>query len=149
MFNEDTRVKIPALVHLTRLGYQYISRQDVKKQSDPETNILTEIFAEQIKKLNPDIKDDSQINRLLQDIKLELDYDDLGREFFKRLTNKSGEIKLIDLDNFNNNVFHITTEQTCKNTEDEFRPDITFCIVFAGLFGGYREDLVVVIIEVN
>jgi type I restriction enzyme R subunit len=25
-FNEDSRVKIPALLHLTRLGYQYSAR---------------------------------------------------------------------------------------------------------------------------
>ena len=24
-FNEDTRVKIPAILHLTRLGYEYVS----------------------------------------------------------------------------------------------------------------------------
>lgn len=128
MFNEDTRVKLPALAHLTRLGYKYISRSETKQQSDPETNILKNIFRESIQKLNPSITDPQAIDRLLEDIKLELNYDDLGREFFKRLMGKSGEIKLIDLDNFNNNVFHITTEQTCKNNEDEFRPDITFFV---------------------
>ena len=85
MFNEDSRVKIPALVHLTRLGYKYISRSDVKAQADPDTNILKDVFSEQIKRLNPNIDNESSIERLLQDIKLELDYDDLGREFFKRL----------------------------------------------------------------
>lgn len=128
MFNEDTRVKIPALVHLTRLGYKYISRPDVRAQADPETNILKDIFTEQILKLNPHIKDKSQVERLLQDIKLELDYDDLGREFFKRLKGINSEIKLIDFDNFSNNVFHVTTELTCKNGEDEFRPDVVIFV---------------------
>jgi len=27
-FNEDTRVKIPAILHLTQLGYDYISSSD-------------------------------------------------------------------------------------------------------------------------
>lgn len=27
-FNENSRVKIPALVHLTRLGYTYVSVKD-------------------------------------------------------------------------------------------------------------------------
>ena len=40
-FNENTRVKLPALVHLTRLGYKYLSQKpDSFKQSlIPETNI--------------------------------------------------------------------------------------------------------------
>lgn len=128
MFNEDSRVKIPALVHLTRLGYEYISRHDAFAQTDPETNILKDVFIEQILKLNPEIQDRTQAERLLQDIKLELDYDDLGREFFKRLKGINSEIKLIDFDNFNNNVFHVTTELTCKNGEDEFRPDVVIFV---------------------
>ena len=128
MFNEDTRVKIPALVHLTRLGYKYISPVNVREQADPETNILRDIFAEQIFKLNPEIQDKSQVERLIQDIKLELDYDNLGREFFKRLKGINSDTKLIDFDNFNNNVFHVTTELVCKNGEDEFRPDIAIFV---------------------
>ena len=56
-----------------------------------------------------------------------MDYEDLGREFFKALTATSG-IKLIDFKNFYNNSFHVTTELTCKNGDEEFRPDITVLI---------------------
>jgi type I restriction enzyme R subunit len=28
IYNEDSRVKIPALIHLTRLGYKYFSLKD-------------------------------------------------------------------------------------------------------------------------
>ncbi len=41
-FNEDTRVKIPAIITLTRLGYKYLSLKDAKW--DEETNIFTDIF---------------------------------------------------------------------------------------------------------
>src|SRR5699024_5042952 len=37
-------------------------------------------------------------------------------------------IKLIDFQDFSNNAFHVTTELTCKNGEEEFRPDITVLI---------------------
>ncbi|MDR2601994.1 MAG: hypothetical protein LBC53_06030 [Spirochaetaceae bacterium] len=67
------------------------------------------------------------ISRLLDELKELLDYEDSGRAFYKRLTSASG-IKLIDFDNFNNNSFHVCTELTCKNGEDEFRPDITILI---------------------
>ena len=42
-FNEATRVQMPALVHLTRLGYAYfgkISEDSAGKVYDPDTNVL-------------------------------------------------------------------------------------------------------------
>ena len=77
-FNEDTRVKIPTILHLMRLGYEYLS---LKEQSwDLDTNIFPELFSTAITKLNPKIEADD-IARLLEDIKLELDNEDLGRAF--------------------------------------------------------------------
>lgn len=60
-------------------------------------------------------------------IKQELDYDDLGRSFYKRLTSVS-PIKLIDFDTPSNNVFHCTGEFTCRRDGEEFRPDITLFV---------------------
>lgn len=121
-FNEDSRVKIPALLHLTRLGYKYISRKEHHKR-DLAFNIFPEIFIESLSKINPTATK-AELQRYLEEITLKLDYDDLGRDFFKALTATSG-IKLIDFKNFHNNTFHITTELTCKNGDEEFRPDIT------------------------
>lgn len=124
-FNEHTRVQIPALIHLTRLGYSYISLKSLDHSFDPQTNIITDIFTNQLKKLNPDT-DQLQIEQELKNIQDELGYEDLGRAFFKRLLGiGEGNLKFIDWDNFNNNKFHIATELTCRNGEDEFRPDIT------------------------
>lgn len=126
-FNENTRVQLPALVHLTRIGYNYfgkISESDAGIVYDKDTNILLEVFKKQFDKLNPHIKEGA--NQILSDIKQELNYDDLGQSFYKRLL--SVEKKLIDFENINNNVFHFTAEFTCKNGNDEFRPDITLFI---------------------
>jgi type I restriction enzyme R subunit len=49
-FNENTRVKIPAILHLTRLGYQYASLKDAVWEK--ETNIFTDIFGESIRRIN-------------------------------------------------------------------------------------------------
>jgi len=46
-FNEDSRVKIPAILHLVRLGYEYISLKDT--EWDEETNIFKDIFFASIK----------------------------------------------------------------------------------------------------
>lgn len=54
-FNEATRVQMPALVHLSRLGYKYFGKitEDMKGiKYDGDTNILLEVFKEQFKKLN-------------------------------------------------------------------------------------------------
>ncbi|SEJ35635.1 type I restriction enzyme, R subunit [Myroides marinus] len=122
-FNEDTRVKIPAIWHLMRLGYQYIPSNE--QHRNEANNIFTEIFVSKITEIN-NITDEEAL-RILDEINLELDYEDLGKKFFERLTATSG-IKLIDFDNFNNNSFHVTTELTCTSAEEEFRPDITVLI---------------------
>ena len=46
-WNEATRVQMPALVHLTRIGYTYIGKltEDMAGSIyDPDTNILIEVF---------------------------------------------------------------------------------------------------------
>lgn len=123
-FNEDTRVKIPSILHLTRLGYQYISLKNATW--DPSTNIFPALFSESIAKINPGIEK-ADIDRLLEDISLLLDNEDLGQAFYNRLVDKSG-IKLIDFEDFGKNSFHVVTELTYKNGDDEFRPDITLLI---------------------
>lgn len=122
-FNENTRVKIPALLHLTRLGYEYLSLKNAVWDSD--TNIFPEIFASNVQRLNPG--EDVNSQTLLTELSNLLDYDDLGHAFYKRLMAKTG-IRLIDFEDFNNNCFHVCTELTYKNGEEEFRPDITVLV---------------------
>jgi len=86
-FNEDSRVKIPTILHLIRLGYEYLSLKNATR--DIETNIFPEIFKEAIAKINPSIKPDD-ISRLFDDVKLSLDNKDLGKAFYAKLTEQSG-----------------------------------------------------------
>ena len=123
-FNEDSRVKIPAILHLTRLGYKYISLKDASW--DQNTNIFPSILIDSMLKINIALeKPDAE--RYLTDLKLTLDNTDLGRSFFEKITNPSG-IKFIDFENFSNNTFNVVTELTYVNGEEEFRPDITLLI---------------------
>jgi len=125
-FNEDSRVKIPSILHLTRLGYNYISLKTASW--DEETNIFNDIFFKSIQKINTALKlNKDDIDRLFKDISLLLDNEDLGQAFYDRLVKKSG-IKLIDFENFENNTFNVATELTYKNGDDEFRPDIILLI---------------------
>jgi len=81
---------------------------------------------ESIARINPEMESDD-IKRELEKISLSLGNEDLGKEFYQKLIATSG-FKLIDFKNFENNSFHVVTELTCKNGEDEFRPDITVLI---------------------
>ena len=127
-FNEATRVQMPAMVHLTRLGYTYfgkINEDMAGSVYDPDTNILTDVFKLQFERLNPSAK--GEFAQTLRAIRQELTNEDLGKSFYKRLTTVS-PVRLIDFENPRNNSFHFTAEFTCKNGQDEFRPDITLFV---------------------
>ena len=123
-FTEDTRVKIPTILHLVRLGYQYLSLKD--NIWDLDTNIFPVLFRQAITKINLGI-DDADVGRLLEEVKLTLDNDDLGEAFYHKLIDRSG-VKLIDFENLSNNSFHVVTELTYQNGDEEFRPDISLLI---------------------
>lgn len=123
-FNEDSRVKIPAILHLARLGYEYLSLKTASW--DEETNIFPDLFKKSISRIN-DAAESGDIDRLFEDTRLALDNEDLGQAFYEMLTAKSG-MKLIDFEDFSRNSFHVVTELPYKNGEDEFRPDITLLI---------------------
>ena len=127
-FNEATRVQMPAMVHLTRLGYKYFGKiHEATKGTvyDDDTNILLEVFKKKFGELNPG--HEGAYLQVLRDIRKELNDDDLGRGFYQRLRSVS-PVRLVDFENPKNNDFHFTAEFTCKNGQDEFRPDITLFV---------------------
>ncbi len=130
IFNEDSRVKIPALVHLTRIGFTYLSLKTIKV--DKSTNIFVDIFKEKIASLNPELSG-LEVDKLYDDVSLTLDFEDLGRAFYEKILNRSGN-RLIDFEDFSNNDFNIVTELTYQNDGEEFRPDITILINGMPLF---------------
>lgn len=123
-FNENSRVKIPTILHLVRLGFEYLS---LKNQTwDETTNIFTNIFNTSIKRINPDFTD-GDVKRLYDEVSLSLENEDLGKVFYEKLTATSGT-RIIDFENFSNNTFNVVTELTYKKDDDEFRPDIILLI---------------------
>ena len=125
VFNEDSRVKIPALLHLSRLGYEYLPLKEAG-QRDRRSNIFPEIFVAAVCRINPGL-DPAAARRLLEDIHLELQNDDLGKAFHTRLTARAG-VRLVDFDNPANNRYHVVTELPFEHGEDNFRPDITVLV---------------------
>jgi type I restriction enzyme R subunit len=123
-FNEDSRVKIPTILHLMRLGYKYLS---LKNQVwDESTNIFSSIFKENLLRLNVGLNQ-VDADRIYSEVALSLENEDLGKAFYEKLIDQSS-IRLIDFENFENNTFNVVTELTYKKDDEEFRPDIILLI---------------------
>lgn len=132
LHNENSRVKIPALVHFTRLGYEYISLKKYtgKGLIDDDTNIFIDLLCAAINKINAIEYTIEDTKKLVNELKLILDNEDIGRAFYSILLNGYKGIRLIDFedDSGKYNSFHVVTELPYKNGSDEFRPDITTLI---------------------
>ncbi|WP_187841052.1 type I restriction endonuclease [Helicobacter pylori] len=116
-YNEITRVQVPALMHLAKLGYDFIPTNS-KPNLDAATNILTDSFTQAFERLNPT----KNAQDSLTEIKKRLNYDDLGKSFYEYLL--KSERQIIDFDDPNNNLYEMMTELPYKS----FRPDITLFI---------------------
>ncbi len=118
-YNEITRVQIPALMHLAKLGYDFISQKD-KPNLDTATNILIDSFTQAFERLNPNPTKNAK--DALAEMKKRLNYDDLGKRFYEYLLKSENQI--IDFDNPNNNLYEMMAELTYKS----LRTDITLFI---------------------
>ncbi len=116
-YNEITRVQIPALMHLAKLGYDFIPAKN-KPTLDTTTNILTDSFTQSFERLNPT----KNAKDVLAEMKKRLNYDDLGKSFYEYLL--KSEHQIIDFDNPNNNLYEMMAELTYKS----LRTDITLFI---------------------
>ncbi len=119
LYNEITRVQIPALMHLAKLGYNFISQKD-KPNLDTATNILIDSFTQAFERLNPNPTKNAQDT--LAEMKKRLNYDDLGKSFYEYLLKSENQI--IDFDNPNNNLYEMMAELPYKS----LRTDITLFI---------------------
>ncbi|MCQ2751342.1 DEAD/DEAH box helicase family protein [Helicobacter pylori] len=116
-YNEITRVQVPALMHLAKLGYNFIPQKN-KPNLDTATNILIDSFTQSFERLNPN----KNAKDVLAEIKKRLNYDDLGKSFYEYLL--KSEHQIIDFDNPNNNLYEMMAELTYKS----LRTDITLFI---------------------
>lgn len=139
IFNEDTRVKIPATIQFLRLGYNYRSLKDAT--IDFNTKVFINIFKESIERINKKEFSDDEILEILSEINSVIKYNDLGKEFYNWLVNPLDKVKLIDFDNIENNDFSIVDELPyciVEGTEEgSFRPDVN--ILINGLPLGFLE----------
>ena len=130
VFNEDTRVKIPATIQLMHLGYDYQSLKEA--DIDFNTKIFINRFKPALEKINGREFSYDEIKMILSDVNAVIKNNDLGKEFYTWLINPLDKVKLIDFDNINNNDFAVVDElpySIVEGTEEgSFRPDINVLI---------------------
>lgn len=130
VFNEDTRVKIPATLQFLRIGYDYQSLKN--SEIDFDTKIFVNRFKMAISRINSRTFDTDEIISLLSEIHMLMRNNDLGRSLYKRLTDTTADVILIAYDDFNNNDFAVVDELPFtieRDTEEgSFRPDINVLV---------------------
>ena len=66
IFNEDTRVKIPATIQFMRLGYEYQSLRDIDLHN--ETRIAINRFKPALERINGRAFSDAEIASIIEEI---------------------------------------------------------------------------------
>ena len=130
VFNEDTRVKIPATIQYLKLGYKYQSLRQA--DVDFNTKIFINRFKPSLEKINGRPFTFDEIKEILMDIDNVIKNHDLGKEFYNWLINPLDKVKLIDFENIDNNDFAVVDElpfNIVQGTEEgSFRPDINILV---------------------
>ena len=127
VFNEDTRVKLPAIIQYMRLGYNYQSLKDADIDSD--TKIFKNRFKPALEKINDRSFSDEEILSVISEIHRVIRNNDLGKEFYEWLISPVDKVKLIDFDDIDKNDFSVVAELPFGATaEGSFRPDITVLV---------------------
>ena len=144
-FDEASASQIPAVVQLINLGYNYISRSDVKKLRNDSTNqyILRSIAERALRKINSDEISEKSIIDAVNDLE-NMKFKNAGvqkvsEQIYSNLLTgvsvsefvngrkTSPQLKLIDWSNIQNNEFHICVEFEISEDANR-RPDIVLFV---------------------
>ena len=129
-FNEDTGVKLPATLQFLRIGYYYQSLKD--SNIDFDTKIFVNRFKPALEKVNDRSFSSEEIKDIISEIHALIRNNDLGRSFYKRLTDTTADVLLVDWDHPEMNDFAVVDELPFtieKDTEEgSFRPDVSILI---------------------
>lgn len=141
VFNEDTRVRIPATIQFLRLGYEYQSLKDIDLHT--ETRIAVNRFKPALERINSRSYSDAEIQAILDEIHSVIRNNDMGRAFYRWLINPQDKPVLVDFEHIENNNFAVVDELTFgkegseNDKEGSFRPDIT--VLINGIPLGFLE----------
>lgn len=97
---------------------------------DGDTNIFYSQFLSAVNRINQTELTLEDAKKIIGELKIKLDNDDLGKSFFKILQSGIDGIKLIDFFDITGtkNDYTVVTELPYENGDDNFRPDIVVLI---------------------
>ena len=132
VFNEDTRVKIPATIQFLRLNYNYQSLKADDIDIDFNTKIFVNRFKPALETINGRKFTYDEIKSIITNIYSILKNNDLGKEFYNWLIDPKDKVKIIDFEDVSKNDFAVVDElpfSVVEGTEEgSFRPDINILI---------------------
>ena len=134
---EDAGMKIPALLHLSRLGYAYTPRGELRRE--PEANLLPEQLRAAVEKINRARLTEQAAEQLKSGLLEALHRPDLGQSFTRMLREGWKGLRLLDFEHPEGNILQAAAEVPCVQGKNRFQPDITI----------YVNGLPLVMIEVK
>ena len=108
---EDAGMKIPALLHLSRLGYTYTPRGELFRE--PEANLLTDQLRAAAEKINRVRMTDETAEQLKRGLLEALNRPDLGQSFTRMLREGWKGLRLLDFEHPEENVLQAAAEVHC------------------------------------
>ena len=137
--SERAAVQDPMLKYANEIGWKSVSQSEATQKRRDDTELyFIDILKTQLMKLNGDILDQSccedamrQLNLLrptLEGNKDALSWLHGGKSVFVPAENRYRNVTLIDFDNPDNNLFHVTDEWTQQGVVHRNRADVVFLI---------------------
>jgi len=138
--SERSVVQDPLLKYASEIGWQSVSPSEAMQMRDSNTTALyfADVLKTQLLKLNKGIVDDSNCDDVIRQLgllnaTLEGNQEALSwmrgeKSTFVASENRERNVTLIDFDNPNNNLFHVTDEWEQQNAAQRNRADVVFLI---------------------
>ena len=137
--SESSAVQNPMLKYADEIGWKSVSRSEAMQMRRGDTGVyFADVLKTQLMKLNRGILDESRCGEIVRQLTflsptLEGNQDALSwlrgeRSIFVPTENRERNVTLIDFENLDNNLFHVTDEWTQQGTVHRNRADVVFLI---------------------
>ena len=137
--SERSAVQNPMLEYADKIGWKSVSRSEAMQMRHGETGrYFADVLKAQLMKLNGGILDESRCQEIMRQLTflgstLEGNRDALSwlrgeRSIFVPDENRERNVTLIDFENLDNNLFHVTDEWTQQGVVHRNRADVVFLI---------------------
>ena len=137
--SERSAVQNPMLKYADKIGWKSVSRSEAMQMRRGDTGLyFIDVLKTQLMKLNDGILSESRCGEIMRQLTflgstLEGNRDALSwlhgeRSIFVPDENRERNVTLIDFENLDNNLFHVTDEWTQQGTVHRNRADVVFLI---------------------